>query len=293
MSAHAALLLMAILWGINFPIAKAALSELSPLAFNALRFPLAALVVLAAVTFAGGNRWPRREHRGRVIWLGLLGNAAYQQFFIFGLNYTRAGTASLLLAGTPVITAVLSVRLGHETVSTRAWIGVCATVVGIATVVLSSSVDDTGQAHLFGDLLMIGASCAWAWYTVGSRDLIAEYGSIQFTAWTLWVGALVLCAIGLPAVLRTDLGSVSGAAWLGVGYAGALSIGVAYLIWYYGVRRIGSTRTATYSNLVPLVALLAAWVQLGEVPLPGQVAGAAIIILGISLAQRRRGPRTA
>lgn len=289
--AHAALLLMVIIWGVNFPIAKSALAELTPLAFNALRFPLAALVVLLALSRGGGLRWPAREHRWRVLGLGILGNVFYQQFFIFGLSLTRAGTASVLLAGTPIITAVLSAAVGHERVHARTWLGVIATVAGIALVVFSGDGAAEGGASLLGDLLMVGASFSWAIYTVGSRSLIERYGSVQFTAWTLWTGAVGLCLIGLPDVLRTDLGSVSAGAWMGVVYAGALSIGLAYMIWYHGVRQIGNTRTATYSNLVPVVALAAAWLQLGEVPRPGQVMGAAVIIGGITLAQLRRSRR--
>jgi drug/metabolite transporter (DMT)-like permease len=288
MNAHAALLLMAVIWGINFPIAKDALTELSPLAFNALRFPMAAAVVLAALLLKGGVTWPAREHRWRVLVLGVLGNVFYQQFFIFGLSHTRAGTASVLLAGTPVITALLSAALGHERIGARTWIGVGATVAGIIMVVAAGEQAGSGGTTLLGDLLMIAASCSWAIYTVGSRNLIHRYGSVQFTAWTLWIGALVLLLIGLPDVARTPLADVSASAWAGVVYAGALSIGVAYLIWYFGVRRIGNTRTAAYSNLVPVVALAAAWVHLGEIPAPGQALGAAVIIGGVSLAQTRR-----
>jgi drug/metabolite transporter (DMT)-like permease len=290
--AHAALLLMVVLWGLNFPIAKAALTELTPLAFNALRYPLAALVVFLTLAWRGGMRWPAPADRWRVLQLGVLGNLVYQQFFIYGLNYTRAGTASVLLAGTPIITALLSAAAGHERVSRRTWIGVVSTFAGIVLVVLLGGAPaERGATSLLGDVLMIGASLSWAIYTVSSRDLIERYGSVQFTAWTLWIGAIALCIIGLPDVLRTDLAGVSVSAWIGVVYAGALSIGVAYLIWYYGVRQIGNTRTATYSNLVPVVALLAAWVHLGEVPLPGQVAGAAVILGGITLAQTRAGRR--
>lgn len=292
--AHAALLLMVLIWGVNFPVAKAALSELTPLAFNALRFPLAAIVVLVALRRRGGFLWPAREHRLRVFGLGLLGNVFYQQFFIFGLALTRAGTASVLLASTPILTALLSAASGHERVGTRTWIGVFATFIGIGIVVAAGGSAEEGGTSLLGDVLMIGASVSWAVYTVGSRPYIERYGSVQFTAWTLWTGAIGLCLIGLPDVLRTDLGAVSAGAWLGVVYAGALSIGLAYLIWYYGVRIIGNTRTATYSNLVPVVALAAAWLHLGEVPSAGQIAGAGVILAGLTLAQVRiaRQPRS-
>jgi len=55
------------------------------------------------------------------------------------------------------------------------------------------------------------------------------------------------------------------------------------MIWSYGVRKIGSTRTAIYSNITPIVALLVAWPALGESPTPGQLAGAVVIFAGVYL----------
>jgi drug/metabolite transporter (DMT)-like permease len=287
--AHAALLLMVVIWGVNFPIAKAALIELSPLAFNALRFPLAAVILLVALQFRQGFRWPDRGDRLAILALGIMGNLVYQQFFIFGLDNTRAGNASILLAVTPILTALLSSGSGHEHVSGRTWIGVAATFAGIALVVTLGGAHDDGAATLLGDALMLSASLAWAIYTVGSRNLVWKYGAVQFTTWTLGIGAVALFSLGLRDLIRTDLAGVSTSAWIGVIYSGALSIGIAYLIWYYSVRQIGNTRTAAYSNLVPVVALCAAWAQLGEVPTAGQVLGTAVIIGGITLAQRRNG----
>jgi drug/metabolite transporter (DMT)-like permease len=290
--ASLALVLMVILWGINFPVAKAALRELSPLAFNALRYPFAALVVLLALRWRGGIRWPAAGDRARIIVLGLFGNLVYQQFFIFGLAHTRAGTASILLASTPILTALLSALAGHERPGAGTWIGVCATFAGIAFVVAAGEgTGGDGRDHdLIGKLLMLGASVSWAGYTVGSRSIIQRYGSVLFTAWTLWVGTAALVLAGLPSLLHTDLRAVSSAGWFGVVYAGAFSIGIAYLIWYYGVRQIGNTRTAVFANLVPVVALTAAWLRLGEVPHVGQIAGAAVIIGGVTLAQIRPRP---
>lgn len=279
---------MVLIWGINFPVAKAALGVLTPSAFNALRFPLASLVVLAALLARGSLAAPERADIPRILVLGILGNLVYQQFFIFGLALTRAGTASILLAGTPIITALLSSLLGHERPAARIWIGVAATFAGIVLVVAGGTASGQDGAHsLPGDLLMVSASLSWAVYTVGARPLIQRYGSIQITAWTLWIGTVGLVAIGLSDVLATDLRALPARAWLGIVYAGALSIGVAYLIWYSGVKYMGNTRTAVFSNLVPVVALVAAWVQLGEVPQAWQVTGAVVIMAGVTLAQAR------
>jgi drug/metabolite transporter (DMT)-like permease len=288
--AHAALILMVIIWAVNFAVAKLALSRITPLAFNALRFPLAGLALYVLLRVKGPITLPEEGDRLRVFLLGLLGNVVYQQCFIFGLSHTHAGTASVLLAGTPLLTALLSAAVGHEHVSPRVLIGVLCTVLGIGLVVWFQPVQGgETTSTLIGPALMLGASVLWAIYTVGSRGLIKRYGALPVTAWTLWVGAALIPLVGLPSVLRTDFSSFRFFIWAAIVYAGVLSIAVAYLIWYTGVAVLGNTRTSTYSNLVPVLTLIVAWIWLGEVPHPGQLAGAAVIISGVTLAQWQGG----
>ncbi|MBT8398201.1 MAG: DMT family transporter, partial [Gemmatimonadetes bacterium] len=286
------LLLMALIWGINFPLIKASLPELPPLAFNALRFPLAAATVLLILKAKGRVRWPEAGDWPRVIGLGIVGNVVYQAFFIFGVDRTFAGNASILLATTPVWTLVLSTASGHEKPSLQVWGGILATLSGMSLVVLGGRLEVGVPGSVFsGDLLMIGAAVTWSIYTVGSRGLIQKYGSLPVTAWTLWIGSLGLVIVGTPTLLRTPLSEVSPLAWSGMVYAGVLAIGLAYILWYRGVQRIGNSRTAAYSNLTPVIALMVAWIWLEEVPSPLQVAGAAVVLVGLSLARlgRERG----
>ena len=286
MRAHAALLFMVVIWAVNFSVAKVALEELSPLAFNALRFPLAAALLYVIMRGRGVVPMPTRAELPRVLALGLLGNLLYQMFFIFGLDRTRAGNASLLLASTPIITALLSAGLGHERIRPRVWAGVVATFGGILLVVLGGrAAVESGRETLVGDLIMFGASIAWAFYTVGSRPLVERRGALTVTAWTLWIGTAGIVLAGIADVFRASWQDVSPLTWLAVIYAGVLSIGVAYIIWYYGVEKLGNTRTSVYSNIVPVVAVLVAWLWLGEVPTAPQVAGMVVILSGVSLAQ--------
>jgi drug/metabolite transporter (DMT)-like permease len=284
-----ALLAMVVIWALNFPLAKDALSDVPPLAFNALRFPLAAVVLFVALRSRGPLSLPRSEDIGKVLALGVLGNMIYQCFFIYGLAYSRAGTASILLAGTPIVTALFTVVLGQEEVPRRTWLGVLATFLGIGVVVFSGAAPTPGAAQdtVIGNVLLLGAVCCWAAYTVGSRPLVQRYGSMPTTAWMLWTGTAGIVLLGIPDLLTLDFALVPLLTWLVVAYAGALSVAVAYLIWHYGVRQIGNTRTAVYSNLVPVLALAFAWLTIGEIPTAGQVAGATVIIGGVTLAQFR------
>jgi drug/metabolite transporter (DMT)-like permease len=287
------MLLMVFIWGINFSVVKDAFAAVAPLAFNALRFPFAAAIVTVAHRRLSTSFWPARRDVPRLLVLGLLGNVVYQLCFVFGLANTRASTASVLLAGTPIVTAVLSVALGHERLSRQVWAGVVIACSGIVLVVGAGSGTGGGRETMLGDLLMIAATIAWAVYSVGCRDLIRDNGAVAVTAWSLWAGTIGIILIGLPAVLALDARSLSLGTWLAVGYAGGMSVGVAYVLWSYGVRHLGNTRTSTYSNLVPVVAVIVAWLWLGEQPGPGQLGGAVIIIAGVMLAQRRERPRIA
>lgn len=280
---------LAVIWGINFPLIKVALAEIPPLAFNALRFPLAALVLLALVAATGGMRRPEPGDALRLVGLGILGNVVYQLLFIFGLAATTAGNASLLLATTPAWTALLSTAVGHERLARRVWVGVFGAVGGMVLVVAGGDGFRFSGATVTGDLLMVAASMTWATYTVGARPLIQRYGAMPVTAWTLWAGTPALVLLGIPSLARTDLGSVSGASWGALVYAGVLAISVAYALWNRGVRRLGNARTAIYSNTVPVVALAAAWIGLGEVPTLLQLTGAGVILAGLTLARTGRG----
>jgi drug/metabolite transporter (DMT)-like permease len=285
------LVLLAAIWGVNFSVVKAVLTEIEPLALNALRFPLAALALGLVVLVGTGPLVPRRADVPRILALGLVGNVAYQLCFIFGVDWTLAGNASLLLSTTPVWTVILSSVAGHERPSGGVVTGVICTLGGMALVVLGRGEPISLHSRtLVGDLLMVGASILWSVYTVAGRRPIRRYGALRTTTWTLWVGTPALVLMGVPSMVRADLGAVSVGVWCGVLYAGLLSIGLAYVLWYRGVRRIGNNRTAVYSNLVPVAALITAWLWLGEVPSPVQLLGAGVILIGLTVARTVQSP---
>ena len=277
---------MVVVWAINYSVIKVGLGEIPPLAFNALRFVLASAVVWTVLRTRGPIPMPHAEDVWKLVALGVLGNVVYQLFFIFGLDRTLAGNAALLLATTPILVALLSAALGHERADPRVWSGVVATVAGMVCVVLGGGGGLTlSRATFGGDLVMIAAAATWAIYTVGARGLIARYGSVPVTAWTLWIGTIPVVLLGLPGLASVDWAHISPSAWAAVAYGGILGIGLAYLLWYQGVHRIGNTRTAIYSNVEPVLAMIVAWLWLGEVPGVWQIVGAMIIIGGVTTTQ--------
>ena len=283
--------LLVLIWGSNFSVVKAALTEFSPLAFNAVRFVLASLVMAAFLATSGTRIRFEKGDALRLIGLGLLGNVVYQALFIHGVDWTRAGNAALMLSAVPLIVALLSVGLKHETISRAGWAGVALSIGGIVLILWGSSRGlSFGSDTVRGDLTMLAAALAWSVYTVLSAPYVQRYGTLPVTAFTMWTGTIGLVAVSTPALLAQDWNSISLGAWGGLVFSGALAIALAYILWYYGIRHLGSSRTAVYSNTVPIVALIVAWLTLGEVPTWVQMAGTVMILGGIGLARFRRKP---
>jgi len=276
-----ALVALVVFWAANFSLVKLALRDVSPLAFTTLRFLLASGVLWVFLKVGGDRIQINRSSWPVLIGLGLVGTTAYQTLFIYGISWTLAGNASLMLATAPIFTALFSRLCRQERGGLSAWAGVGLSVLGIALVVIGGSKDVSfGAGTLTGDLAVLVAAAAWSAYTVGSVPLVHRYGAVPVTAATMWVGTLGLLIVSLPALRGQDWAGVRPVAWLAVLYSGAFAIATAYFLWYYCVRRIGSTRTAVYTNFTPVLALLIAWPALGEVPTPLQAIGAGGVIAG-------------
>lgn len=278
------LALTATIWGLNFTVVKAGLEELTPLAFNALRFPCAAVAVWVLIRGTGRRLLPPRKDWPAVLLLGVVGHVTFQMGFIFGLDLTLTGNAALLLSTSPVWVLVISAAMGRERYNPAVLAGVMATLAGMVILITGGS-QEVGKARL-GDLLVLGAALSWGAYTVFGRRMVKRRGALQMTAWTLWAGLPFIVLAGVPDLVRTDWSTVSLTAWLGVVYAGVFAIGIAYLLWYRGVRTIGQNRTSIYQNLVPVIALVSAWLWLAETPTTQQLAGAVVILAGVVVARR-------
>jgi len=278
----ALLVFMVVVWGVNFIIIKAAMRDFDPLAFNAVRFTLAAGLV-ATAAFVTGTARPSRDDLRRLALLGLLGNTLYQIGFIEGVARTRAGNAALIMAAVPVQTAIISHLRGHDRLRLRDVLGLLVSTAGIATIVLGSGKAVEFGATVSGDLMVLAATVCWSVYTVGSKPIVDRTGPLAATAWTMGCGAVPLGLVSIPSLVRQDWRAPTGAAWAGIAFSAMGALGIAYVIWYRGVQKLGAARTALYSNFTPVVAMLAAWALIGETPTAWQVTGAGGIFGGIWL----------
>lgn len=276
------MLLVCLIWGVNFSVMKLAIAQIPALAFTAIRFTIASVLLWLVLRMSEGPmRLPAPALR-RLIILGVIGNTFYQLAFILGLAHTTATNSSLIIATVPTVVAVFAGVLGLERVTTRMWWGIGLGTLGVVLVIAAGGIEFSAST-LHGDLLSVVAVLCWAGYTVGLRDVPAGVSPLRITMITTIAGMPGLVLVGLPDLIRLEWGSISAMAWTALAYATLLSLVLAYILWNRSVKTVGGTRTAIYMCVTPLVAGGAAWIMLGEHGRPSQAVGAVLIIAGVLL----------
>lgn len=283
------LLFVVLFWGANFAAVKFGLAEIPPLVFNALRYLLAAVVMLGFVIISRQFVRLERKHLLYLAIIGILGNTGYPLFFIYGLDATTADNTAMILSTAPVWTALIGTSIKMEQLSKWGWAAVAFSVFGILLVILGGRHQTDlqfGGASISGDLMIVGAVLCWAGYTLALRPLTSIYSPGLVSALGTSIGILPMVFLAIPSILILPWESISWAAWASLVITGVFAVGLAYLFWGYGVAHLGSTRTSLYLNVVPPIALLINWLWLGETLTPLQWIGAIIALSGVAVARR-------
>jgi drug/metabolite transporter (DMT)-like permease len=138
-------------------------------------------------------------------------------------------------------------------------------------------------------MLMAAVAC-WSFYTIAARPLMARHSPLGVTAMSMLIGTIVYVPAASGNLARVPWRDVSALAWVKLVYSALFALCVAYTIWYAAVRRIGSARTSIYSNLLPIVAILTAYVWLHEPIGWIKLIGAAAVLGGVALTRRAHEP---
>jgi drug/metabolite transporter (DMT)-like permease len=272
---------MALIWGVNFSIVKYATELMEPLAFTGLRVMLAAAVLLI-LAFTRKHKLPSRRDIMSLMALGMLGNGIYQIFFVEGISRTRVGNAALVVAATPALIAIASKIRGVDRVNRKVLAGIALSLAGVGIVVLGSARSANGTPTFLGTMLVFCGTLCWTAFTVMLQSFARRLDPIHLSAFTMLGGTIPLL-VATPAIIAAPWSQFGFAAWGAVFYASVISMGLAYLFWYRGLRVLGPTRTAVYGNLQPVIAIIVAWIFLSETPTIWQGIGTGTIISGLFL----------
>jgi drug/metabolite transporter (DMT)-like permease len=287
-----ALVLVMMVWGSSFAVTKASLAQVPPITFAFIRFSIATLTLLAMAALqrrrAGAAARPAPAW-GPVALIGLTGVTLYYVTSNLALYYATASQGALVQSAIPAATALLAAVALKERLQPRQWAGIGLSVAGVLLVVAAApqaaSAPSTGQGRspLLGAALMFGAVVVWAIYTVLAKRL-AQSDPYLVTAYSALLGTLFLAPIALLELHGQPWPAIGPADWLRLLYLGTLSSAVGYFLYNWSLAHLNAGQTANFVNLMPIAGVVIAVVFLGEQVMPLQIAGGAVVLVGVWLA---------
>ena len=291
-AARLAVLLVALgavaVWAGTPAVTKLATGRLDPLAIGFLRTLLAGVAALPLLAI-GRLALPRgREAR---VFLGLAAVSGFVVFpllFSIGVARTSAGHAALLIAVSPIFTALIAAALERRLPGRRWWLGGAVALAGVVLLIDARFGLALDQGGLAGNLLvMAGCVAASLGYVAGARAA-REIGTWATTLWALALASLLLA---LPSVWLLPWPALMAAGWIdwsALLYLSVLASILGYALWYWALAQDDIGRTGMVQFLQPFLGLLIAAALLGEAVSLAMLLAGGLIVAGVALAQSRR-----
>ncbi|WP_255211562.1 DMT family transporter [Serratia ficaria] len=236
-------------WGTNFNVGAYIIAHQPPISASIERFSLATLMLLLVFGLRGQlrlsalkNNWPA------YLGLGVLGFTVFNLCTFFGLQSTSPVNGALILATTPLWTMVFSVIWEHEKLSPARVTGLLSGFIGVALVITQGDIQTLLRLDISpGDGIILLGSLAWALNMVGTRRWVRNATAVETTSYSMLFGTLALLPLGMlfedprQSLAAAPLGVHAAVAYLAL--CGSL---LAYLLWFNGLEKIGSVRTAIF-----------------------------------------------
>lgn len=272
---------LAAIWGASFMFQRIAAPEFGALPLGEVRLALGAIVLLPFL-------WRERASFPRRLWptlalIGAINSAIPFALFAWAAQHAPAGMVAISNSLAVMFTALVAFLFYGERIGGR---HMAALAAGFAGVAILASAKIAGAS--IGLAVLAGSTAAFL-YGVGVnlvRHKLAGLPPIALAAATLGCAALIL----LPFAIATwPAHAISALSWSSAVALGVVCSGIAYALYYRLIQRVGSSRAVTVTYLVPLFAVLWAWVLLGETPTWRMLVAGILILGSVALAQGKRG----
>tara|TARA_X000001036_G_scaffold438802_1_gene487663 strand:+ start:3269 stop:4165 length:897 start_codon:yes stop_codon:yes gene_type:complete len=289
---HVKLLAVAIIWGVSWVAGRVAANEIPPFTAGWSRYVIAVVCFLIFLKLT--KQWivPNRKQWKLIIIIGFLSTFLYQAFFMYGMKWTAAGDASLMITFNPLFTAILAVPFLGEKFDKRLGAGLLLAVSGVGVLAwYSPNVDIPVNERLLGDALIGLSALSWAFTTILMKKAMTgddAMSPLHLTVWSSVAGLL----IQTPATIweYSQVGFPTGAsneAWYWLVFLAIFSTVLSYVWFADGIRKIGAGKTAFYVYLVPIFGIFSGWLLLDEKLGLSLAVSFMLIVSGVYLAQSK------
>jgi len=282
------LIFVTLIWGNSFIAIKHVVEYVTPLELVAVRFiPVALTFAVLLLPTRSRQVWQVIRAEGwRLPLLGLTGAVLYNIFLGWGETRVAAGTASLIIALNPAFTYALSLIFLGERVAWHRELGLAVAFGGLFVIIRWGSgramtLDDVGYAFI----TMLSPVC-WAIYTVSGKALVERHPPLLVTGISTTFAGLFSLAFVRPSLLA-QLPALPASFWWSVLFLAWPCTVFAFTIWFGALERMPAGRVAGFVYFVPMFAVTFSRWLLDEPITPALVVGAAILVGGVWVVNRR------
>ena len=187
-----AVILATFFWGSNFNAGSSVVAEASPFVVATERFTIATIIIMIFMVLKDKNNIVALQKNWiAFIVLGLLGITGLNLAFFIGLKTTSAINGALIMATSPITTALLAAMIDKYKITIVQSVGMLTSLLGVFIVVSNGSIINLVSLNFSsGDLIIMLGNLAWATYTVGSRKYISNSTPLQTTTYTMLFGTI-------------------------------------------------------------------------------------------------------
>ena len=259
-----ALLALTLMWGVNWPMMKLSLQEMSPLYFRASTMLLGAGWLFFYVRRRGERMWPAGREWSAIALLALPNVLGWHTLSIFGVQELASGRAAILGFTMPIFTVLLGAAFFGERITPRVRVAVVCASIAIALLLWHEIARISGRPA--GIVWMLSAAVCWALGTLLFRRAQFTLSPLVVTVWMLLLGSVAVWALALGLEPLPDITRFSLPMWISLLYGVVINYGFAQLIWFGMARTLPPATSAMSIMAIPLVGTLSATLIVGEVP---------------------------
>jgi len=285
-----------VLFGIWNTFSKILLQDLDPLALSALVYCIAG-IFLAALRFSGFNNklmgmldskseaetfMSRRDYLILII-TAIAGSVIAPVVYLNGLNQITAVNASLLMNAEVLFIIVIGIFILKESFQKREGIGLILLLIGTIFLATNGNINEFSVTENFGSLLVIAAAFFWSIDTTMSKFLSNKRDLLGVSALKCTIGGIILLIMSLILGLNLKVPLNHLPYLLFIGF---VSIGFSFVMIYYSIRKIGSTRTGSIFPFSSLFGAIFAFIILKEPFTLTQLSFGLLMLLGVFIIYR-------
>ncbi|KAA8998487.1 DMT family transporter [Affinibrenneria salicis] len=276
-------ILSAFFWGSNFNVASLVVNPISPVFAASERFFIATIFIFLVLIIKGqcGLSTIRKDIFAIAV-LGLIGITGLNVAFFIGMRSTSPMNGALIMATSPMTTALLNALLDKRRVPYINMVGMAISFIGVALVISDGKIVNLARMNFrSGDQLMMFANLSMAIYTVGCKRFIKTATPLQISSFTMLSGTIGIIIFTLLYPTEPQpFSAISLQSHVLLAYMGIAGSVLAYLFWNIGINRLGVPVTSIFFNFVPIFTMLISLCQGASLNMM-QLNGTILVVAGV------------